>query len=90
MEEILFLNFMCGGSGKKATPVPISNTAVKLLSADGIIGIVYERVGHCRAYIGDLAQLGEHLPYKEGVGGSSPSISITYRDISSVGRATGF
>ncbi len=26
-------------------------------------------------YPGGLAQLGEHLPYKQGVGGSSPSSS---------------
>jgi hypothetical protein len=26
-------------------------------------------------YIGGLAQLGEHLPYKQGVGGSIPSSS---------------
>ena len=25
---------------------------------------------------GELAQLGEHLPYKQGVGGSSPPFSI--------------
>ena len=27
-----------------------------------------------------LAQLGEHLPYKEGVAGSSPAPSTSYRD----------
>jgi hypothetical protein len=26
---------------------------------------------------GDLAQLGEHLPYKQRVGGSIPSVSTT-------------
>ncbi len=29
-------------------------------------------------HIGGLAQLGEHLPYKQGVGGSIPSSSTIY------------
>ena len=33
------------------------------------------RVGHCQAVYGGLAQLGEHLPYKQRVGGSIPSSS---------------
>ena len=37
------------------------------------------RVGRCQAkYIGGLAQLGEHLPYKQGVAGSSPASSTIY------------
>ena len=36
---------------------------------------------------GGLAQLGEHLPYKQGVGGSIPSTSTICR-LSSIGRAT--
>ena len=37
------------------------------------------RVGRCQAYlIGELAQLGEHLPYKQRVGGSNPSFSTIY------------
>ena len=49
--------------------------------------VLCARVGSCQAvsfnYIyGDLAQLGEHLPYKQRVGGSSPSIStINYAEI---------
>ena len=35
------------------------------------------RVGRCQAN-GGLAQLGEHLPYKQGVGGSIPSSSTIY------------
>ena len=31
--------------------------------------------GKARYYYGRLAQLGEHLPYKQGVGGSNPSSS---------------
>ena len=39
---------------------------------------------------GGLAQLGEHLPYKQGVGGSIPSSStiICLCRLSSIGRAT--
>ncbi len=40
---------MCGGNGKKVTPVPMPNTAVKLLSADGSEGFPFVRVGRCRA-----------------------------------------
>ena len=42
---------MCGGDGKKVTPVPMPNTAVKLLSADGSEGFPFVRVGRCRASI---------------------------------------
>lgn len=66
----------CGNEGKKDTPVPIPNTEVKLLSADGSWGPPPARVGRCHAKTGGLAQLGEHLPYKQGVGGSIPSTSI--------------
>ena len=41
---------MCGGKGKKVTPVPIPNTEVKLLSADCSEGFPFVRVGRCRAY----------------------------------------
>ena len=51
------------------------NTEVKLLSADGS-WLRSARVGRCQAiYNGELAQLGEHLPYKQRVGGSNPSFS---------------
>ena len=70
---------MCGDDGKKVTPVPMPNTVVKLLSAEGSEGFPFVRLGRCHAYIfiffGGLAQLGEHLPYKQRVGGSSPSTS---------------
>lgn len=38
-----------GGDGEKVTPVPIPNTEVKLLSADGSWGIAPARVGRCQA-----------------------------------------
>ena len=37
---------------------------------------------------GGLAQLGEHLPYKQGVTGSSPVFSTIYAGIAQRGRAT--
>ena len=42
----------CGGDSKKDTPVPMPNTVVKLLSADGSWGFPPVRVGRCHAYIG--------------------------------------
>ena len=71
---------LCGDDGKKDTPVPIPNTEVKLLSADGSWTFGPVRVGRCHAgdlvEDGGLAQLGEHLPYKQGVSGSIPLTSI--------------
>ena len=53
------------------------NTDVKLLCAEDSEGFPLVKAGHCRSYyIGGLAQLGEHLPYKQGVAGSSPAFSI--------------
>ena len=60
------------------TPVPIPNTAVKHYNADGST-FSCARVGNCQAVFqfnyGGLAQLGEHLPYKQRVSGSSPLTS---------------
>ena len=42
------------------------------------------RVGSCQALslkYGGLAQLGEHLPYKQRVSGSSPLTSTIYADL---------
>ncbi len=70
---------MSGNNGREATPVPMPNTEVKLSSADGSWGSSPVRVGRCRAVkFGGLAQLGEHLPYKQGVAGSSPASSTIY------------
>ena len=59
----------------------MSNTEVKLLSAEGSEGFPFVRVGRCRAFYidGGLAQLGEHLPYKQGVSGSIPLTSIRFK-----------
>ena len=75
--------FLSGDDGEEVTPVPIPNTEVKLFSADGSWGIAPARVGRCQAdqlikrtsSYGGLAQLGEHLPYKQGVAGSIPASS---------------
>ena len=40
---------MCGDGSKKDTPVPMPNTAVKLLSADGSWTFGLVRVGRCHA-----------------------------------------
>ena len=55
------------------------NTEVKLLSADCSEGFPFVRVGRRHAFFlnyGGLAQLGEHLPYKQRVSGSIPLTSI--------------
>jgi hypothetical protein len=38
-----------GDNSEWAPPDPISNSAVKTLSADGSVGIPHVRVGHCQA-----------------------------------------
>ena len=57
------------------TPVPIPNTTVKTQEADGT---ALETVWESRwlpASNGDVAQLGEHLPCKQGVESSNLFIS---------------
>ena len=70
----------CGGDSEKDTPVTMPNTEVKLLSADCSEGFPFVRVGRRHAFFlpyGGLAQLGEHLPYKQRVSGSIPLTPIT-------------
>ena len=58
------------------TPVPIPNTMVKTSAADGT---ALETVWESRwlpALNGDVAQLGEHLPCKQGVESSNLFVSI--------------
>ena len=56
------------------TPVPISNTTVKTREADGT---ALETMWESRwtPDYGDVAQLGEHLPCKQGVESSNLFIS---------------
>ena len=77
-ERKFFQKIKCGDDGKKDTPVPISNTEVKLLSADSSWGgsPCEGRTLPRFIYNGGLAQLGEHLPYKQRVSGSIPLTSI--------------
>ena len=57
------------------TPVSIPNTMVKTWSADGtILETVWE--SRWMPIYGGVAQLGEHLPCKQGVKSSNHSISI--------------
>ena len=58
------------------TPVPIPNTMVKTWAADGtVLATVWESRWLPELY-GGVAQLGEHLPCKQGVKSSNLSISI--------------
>ena len=59
------------------TPVPIPNTMVKTQAADGT---ALETVWESRWLPdsqGDVAQLGEHLPCKQGVKSSNLSVSTS-------------
>ena len=59
------------------TPVPIPNTMVKTQAADGtMLETAWESRWLPDSLSGGVAQLGEHLPCKQGVKGSNPSISI--------------
>ncbi len=81
---------MSGDDGEVVTPVPIPNTEVKHFSAED--SIMDAKIGRCQAISlmnGRLAQLGEHLPYKQRVSGSSPlSPTIHSAEIAQSGRAT--
>ena len=58
------------------------NTDVKLLCAEDSEGFPLVKAGRRRScFIGGLAQLGEHLPYKQGVTGSSPVFSILFEPL---------
>ena len=58
------------------TPVPIPNTTVKTSTADSTMRVTAWEGRWLPDIYGDIAQLGEHLPCKQGVKGSNPSISI--------------
>ncbi len=81
------MEYLSGDIGEEVTPVPMPNTEVKLFSADGSWGIspCESRTSPGGTY-GGLAQLGEHLPYKQRVGGSIPSSStiVFSRSVSEV------
>ena len=56
------------------TPVPIPNTMVKTQAADGTILVTVWKSRWAPNY-GGIAQLGEHLPCKQGVRSSNLLIS---------------
>ena len=63
------------------TPVPIPNTTVKTQSADGtMLETAWESRWMPDLY-GGVAQLGEHLPCKQGVKSSNLSISICRKQL---------
>ena len=68
----------CGDDGLKDTPVPMPNTEVKLQHAKSSWGIAPCEDRTLPRDYGGLAQLGEHLPYKQEVTGSSPVSSIEH------------
>ena len=62
------------------TPVPIPNTTVKTRAADGTaLETMWESRRAPEFKKGDVAQLGEHLPCKQGVESSNLFISIGYQ-----------
>ena len=58
------------------TPVPIPNTMVKTEAADNTILVTVWESRWLPNYNGGVAQLGEHLPCKQGVKSSNLSVSI--------------
>ena len=61
------------------TPVPIPNSMVKTQAADGTLLETARESRWLPHYFGGVAQLGEHLPCKQGVKGSNPFISTPFR-----------
>ena len=67
-----------GDYGKKVTPVPIPNTEVKLLSADGSWGIAPVRVGRCQALIFRSSSVVELSAVNRSVVGSNPTCGAIF------------
>ena len=64
------------------TPVPIPNTMVKTYAADGTMLETAWESRWVPGHHGGVAQLGEHLPCKQGVKSSNLSISIGRKQLS--------
>ena len=75
---------MCGTDGKKVTPVPIPNTAVKLLSADRSEGVTLceSRTVPRIFYYSEIAQLVERVTVNHVVVGSSPTFGACFGFVS--------
>src|SRR5690606_40369055 len=54
-------------------PLPPCGPLVKWLRHRPFTAVTGVRIPYGSPFSGGLAQLGEHLPYKQGVGGSIPS-----------------
>ena len=65
----------------RETPVPIPNTMVKTQTADGTLLETARESRWLPDLFGDVAQLGEHLPCKQGVMSSNLTISTRYGNI---------
>ncbi len=64
------------------TPVPIPNTMVKTQTADGtILETIWESRWLPDYKNGGVAQLGEHLPCKQGVKSSNLSVSTVNKTV---------
>ena len=59
----------------RGTPVPIPNTTVKTQAAEGTMLVTAWENRRMPDLYGGVAQLGEHLPCKQGVKSSNLSIS---------------
>ena len=60
----------------RGTPVPIPNTTVKTQAAEGTMLVTAWENRRMPDLYGGVAQLGEHLPCKQGVKSSNLSVSI--------------
>ncbi len=69
---------LCGDDGGKVTPVPIPNTAVKLLSAEDSEGFPFVKAGRCRADYSAIAQSVERMTVNHDVAGSSPACGVLF------------
>ena len=73
-----------GDYSKKDPPVPIPNTAVKLLCAEDSEGFPFVKAGRCRSYFyfnmnafySAIAQSVEHVTVNHAVAGSSPACGV--------------
>ena len=63
------------------TPVPIPNTMVKTQAADGTLLETVRESRWMPLLNGGVAQLGEHLPCKQGVKSSNLSISTRRKQL---------
>ena len=73
---------MSGNDGEEVTPVPIPNTEVKLLSADGSWDFVPVRVGHRQAVIlFRSSSVVELSAVNRSVVGSSPTCGAIRRAV---------